>query len=136
MLIMSEINVILFDGYCFLCTGLIRFVLKEDKARVFQFVSQGSVTGQNLLDGCEGGLDLTESIVLVMDEGCWVKSDAVLNILRSLPGPWALGRVFRLVPRSIRDWIYDAIASNRYHWFGRRDVCMVSIAGYEDRFIT
>lgn len=133
---MSETNVILFDGYCFLCTGLIRFVLKEDKAMVFQFVSQGSMVGQNLLDSCEGGLDLTESIVLVMDEGCWVKSDAVLNILISLPGPWALGRVFRLVPRSIRDWIYDGIAHNRYRWFGRRDVCMVSITGHEDRFKT
>lgn len=132
---MSETNVILFDGYCTLCTGLIRFVLKEDKEMVFQFASQGSVMGKSLLDGCEGGMDLAESIVLVMDEGCWVKSDAVLNILNSLPGPWALGSIFRLVPRPIRDWIYDGIASNRYRWFGRRDVCMLSIAGYEDRFI-
>ena len=132
---MPETNVILFDGYCFLCTGLIRFVLKEDKEMVFQFTSQGSVVGQNLLDGCGGGVDLAESIVLIMDEGCRVKSDAVLDILRSLPGLWALGSVFRLVPRPIRDWIYDGIASNRYRWFGRRDVCMVSIAGYEDRFI-
>jgi predicted DCC family thiol-disulfide oxidoreductase YuxK len=133
---MSETYVILYDGYCTLCTGLIRFVLKEDKEKVFQFASQGSVTGQNLLDGCEGGLDLTESIVLIMDEGCSVKSDAVLNILRSLPGLWALGGVFRLVPRSVRDWIYEGIAHNRNHWFGRRDVCMVSISGHEDRFIT
>ena len=133
---MSETNVILFDGYCFLCTGLIRFVLKEDQAMVFHCASQGSMVGQTLLDSCEGGLDLTESIVFVMDEGCWVKSDAVLNILSSLPGLWALGRVFRLVPRSIRDWIYDGIAHNRYRWFGRRDVCMVSITRHEDRFIT
>lgn len=102
---------------------------------VFQFASQGSVMGKSLLDGCDGGMDFVESIVLVMDEGCWVKSDAVLNILNSLPGPWALGSIFRLVPRPIRDWIYDGIASNRYRWFGRRDVCMLSIAGYEDRFI-
>ena len=133
---MSELNVILFDGHCFLCTGLIRFVLKEDKEMVFRFASQGSVTGQSLLVGCEEGLDLTESIVLVTDEGCWVKSDAVLNILGSLPGLWALGRVFRWVPRSIRDWIYDGLAYKRYRWFGRREVCMVSIAGHEDRFIT
>ena len=132
---MPETNVILFDGYCFLCTGLIRFVLKEDKELVFQFASQGSVVGQSLLDGCEGRLDLTESIVLIMDEGCWVKSDALLNILRNLPGLWALGSVFRFVPRPIRDWIYDGIAHNRYRGFGRRDVCMVSSAGYEDRFI-
>ena len=81
---MSESYVILFDGHCTLCTGLIRFVLKEDKEMVFKFASQGSATGQSLLDGCEEGLDLTESIVLVTDEGCWVKSDAVLNILRNL----------------------------------------------------
>lgn len=132
---MSETNVILFDGDCFLCTGLIRCVLKEDKEMKYKFASQQSSIGQILLDSCMASVGLTENIVLISDDKCWVKSDAVLNILKNLPGNWPIVRIFRPIPRSIRDWIYDVIASNRYHWFGRREVCMAAIAGYEDRFM-
>ena len=132
---MSETNVILFDGYCFLCTGLIRFILDKDIRMKYELASQQSALGQYLLGECREKEGLTEHIVLISNEGCCVKSDAVLTILRNLPGIWAGVGILRKVPRFTRDWIYDVVASNRYRWFGRREVCISLIAGYEDRFM-
>ena len=42
---------------------------------------------------------------------------------------------FVIVPRVIRDGIYDVIASRRYRWFGRRAVCMVPTPELRQRFL-
>ena len=49
--------------------------------------------------------------------------------------PWPLAYGFIVVPRFIRDRVYDVIAARRYRWFGRRDVCMVPTPGLRSRFL-
>jgi predicted DCC family thiol-disulfide oxidoreductase YuxK len=43
--------------------------------------------------------------------------------------------IFMLVPRPVRDWIYDFVARHRYRWFGKRDVCMVPTSEIRARFL-
>jgi predicted DCC family thiol-disulfide oxidoreductase YuxK len=54
----------------------------------------------------------------------YVKSEAALRIARELPR-WRWMWLFHVIPRVIRDAIYDWVARNRYRWFGRRDACML-----------
>ena len=42
-------NIILFDGVCNLCNGVVSFIIKRDKKALFRFAALQSGTGQLLL---------------------------------------------------------------------------------------
>jgi predicted DCC family thiol-disulfide oxidoreductase YuxK len=65
-----------------------------------------------------------------------VRSDAVLFVLAQLGALWrAAGSVFKLLPRSLRNFIYNAIARRRYRMFGRSDTCILPTTDKRDRFL-
>lgn len=80
-------------------------------------------------------LEGVDSIVLLTDDGIYIKSEAVLQISRSLSGFVRVLPIFRIIPKSLRDAIYDWIARNRYGWFGKREVCMIPTPDLESRFL-
>lgn len=134
----NETNaIVLFDGVCNLCNGIVQFVLKRDKNSYFKFCSLQSETAKRLLDQHPHinavGFD---SIVLIESDKIYVKSDAGLRILKRLGGWWKLVEVFYLFPKFIRDRVYNFIAHNRYKWFGKQDQCMVPTKEYANRFIS
>ena len=116
--------VLLFDGSCDLCHWAVRFTAKRDWKGVVCFASLQSSAGQALL--AKGGLPTQESdsLVLVEGERVYRKSGAVLRLLRLLKAPWPLAYGFILMPRLIRDAVYDIVAGNRYRIWGRHDVCV------------
>jgi predicted DCC family thiol-disulfide oxidoreductase YuxK len=63
------------------------------------------------------------------------KSEASLRIAQGLDFPWSLLALFRIVPRALRDRLYDVLARNRLRIFGRRERCYVSDPRYADRFL-
>ncbi len=79
--------------------------------------------------------DHPETFVFVSEGNALTKSDAALALIDHLKGGWRILRVFRLLPRSVRDWGYGIFARNRYRWFGRYDTCMVPSPEIRDRFI-
>jgi len=127
--------VILFDGFCNLCNASVQSVIKRDPQSYFRFASLQSMAARELLKPYFSELDTVDSIVLVTAQGVLVKSDAVLQICRSLRGFPPFLYPLRLFPRSLRDAIYDWIANNRYSWFGRRAVCMIPTPELENRFL-
>jgi len=76
-----------------------------------------------------------ETFIFVSDGQALTKSEAALGIAQHLRGGWRALRIFRFLPRPIRDWAYGVLARNRYRWFGRYDTCMVPSANIRDRFI-
>jgi predicted DCC family thiol-disulfide oxidoreductase YuxK len=74
-------------------------------------------------------------MVVISRNRLFVKSDAALEIVRQLKMPWRLLRVLKVVPRPVRDAIYDLVASRRYAWFGKKDSCMVPPAELRSRFL-
>jgi len=76
-----------------------------------------------------------KTFVLIADGKAYVKSDAAIRISRYFRGAWKLLGVVRIIPRPVRDWVYDVIARNRYKWFGRFDTCMVPTPDLRARFI-
>jgi predicted DCC family thiol-disulfide oxidoreductase YuxK len=115
-------SVILFDGYCVLCSRSYRFVTARDRAERFRFVPIQEPEGRELAAAVGVDADNPETFVLIEDGRVFVRSDAALRIGAGLPW-WGWVSAFRIVPRPIRDWVYGVVARNRYRWFGKLDVC-------------
>lgn len=128
-------EVVLFDGVCKLCNGWAKFLIRHDHQRRFRLASVQSPQGQALLEWYGMPTDEYETLVLIRDGRAHVRSDAILRILGGLPLPWRLGVVGRVIPRLIRDWLYDRIARNRYRLFGRYDTCLVLTPDHRSRFL-
>lgn len=126
---------ILFDGICNLCNASVQSIIKRDKRALFHFASLQSGSAEELLKPYKTALEGVDSIVLLTDDGIYIKSEAVLQISRSLSGFVRVLPIFRIIPKSLRDAIYDWIARNRYGWFGKREVCMIPTPDLESRFL-
>ena len=126
---------ILFDGVCNLCHGFVRFVLARDRRAQFRFASLQSEAARVLLHAHGLNADQLNSVVLVADGRVWQKSDAALEITRHLDGIWSWGAALRVFPRPLRDAVYDWVARNRYHWFGRKDACPLPDPALVHRFL-
>ena len=127
--------VILFDGVCNLCNGAVQFVIRRDRSANFQFAPLQSAFGESVIQRHDFPKPVADSIVLVDAEGIWQKSDAILRIARKLPGGWPLLYGFIILPKFIRDGIYDWIARNRYRFFGRQLHCMIPTPELRARFL-
>src|SRR5690349_348199 len=113
---MQEHPIILFDGICNYCNSMINFVIRQDKKNIFRFAPLQSIAGQQLLE--QYGIDnkAMDSFVLIKDGKAYQKSTAALSVMNLLPWYWKELQVLRIVPRFLRDEIYDFIARNRYKW--------------------
>lgn len=132
---MNTQPVLLFDGVCNLCNSSVQWVLLHDPKGIFRFAALQSETGQALLQKAGFPGDRIESVVLVDGDRFFMRSDAVLEAARRLGGPWRLLGLFRIVPRPLRDAVYNWIARNRYRWFGRQEQCMLPRPEWKGRFI-
>lgn len=124
---------ILFDGICNLCSASVRFVIQRDPQKRFRFASLQSPQGLQLTGQLEAP-DLN-SILLLTDGVIYRKSTAALKILKLIGRGWALVYVFIIVPRPVRDWVYDYIGRRRYRWFGKKEQCWIPCEDISDRFV-
>ncbi len=118
-------KLVLFDSLCNLCNSAVRFVIRHDKQAVFRFVPVQSERGRMLCRSCGLDPDVIQTVAVIRNGRCYVRSDAALVIAEEMGGLWRLTAVFRLVPVGLRDWLYTLIARNRRRWFGRADECLI-----------
>lgn len=128
-------NIVLFDGVCNLCNSLVQFIIRRDPEVKFTFASLQSVSGKTLLEKYELQTDFIDSIVYIKTDICYQKSTAVLHILKDLGGVWKLCFIFIIIPKFIRDFIYQIISKRRYKLFGKLDSCMLPTPDIEERFL-
>lgn len=123
-------KVIIFDGICGLCNKSVDILITLDTHKRFKYTSiQGEFV--KTLD-IEQDID---SIIFYEKRILYYKSTAILKILRSLGGVWIIINIFYIIPRVIRDFIYDVIAKYRYNIFGKMDSCRMPKKGEEALFI-
>lgn len=124
---------VLFDGHCGLCDRSVQFLLRWDRHGRLHFAPLQGPTAAAYAptpDPNDPG-----TFVLVDEQGIHLRSDAALRTLAHL-GPWWRGvLVLRLVPRPVRDAVYNWVARHRYQWFGRMDQCRVPTPGQAARFL-
>ena len=127
--------ILLFDGVCNLCSSSVQFVLKRNKKENIRFASLQSEFGSKTLATHKLSGDYIDSLVLVENGDVYLKSDAALKLAQHLNGAWKLASVFLIIPRFIRNPIYDWIAKNRYKWFGKKEVCWIPEPKWKVRFL-
>ena len=128
-------TIVLFDGVCNLCNGSVQFLLRRDRRRRFRFAALQSAAGRALLEQYGLSTQTLETIVVLEGGQARVRSDAALHLARRLPWPWPALAVFRILPRPLRDALYDFVARHRYRWFGRTESCMLPTPDVADRFL-
>ena len=116
-------GIVLFDGYCNLCSWSVQFIIKRDFKDYFRFASLQSNIAQELLNKNKLPEAFDQSVVLIEGESVYCKSDAALRITKNLVGYWKYFYYFIYFPKAIRDFIYEIIAKNRFQWFGRKNEC-------------
>jgi predicted DCC family thiol-disulfide oxidoreductase YuxK len=133
-------HLVLYDGVCGLCNGLVQFILKRDRRGVFHFASLQSAAARTVLQPFGSNPDdLSTFYVLLNYRGPasrqLSKGRAVLFVMDALGWPWRFARPLAAVPSVILNGVYDLIARNRYRMFGRHDQCLMPQPEYRTRFI-
>ena len=150
-------SVLFFDGECILCNGFADFVLRRDRHRAIRLATlQGETAAVLLPDevredagaqdvrSAQGGPPTRDvsaapgfvSVVFWDEGGVFRKSEAVRRVLSRLGGVWRVAAVMiGLVPRGLRDAVYDVVARDRMRWFGRRAACRMPTPAERDRFL-
>lgn len=133
--------VLLYDGLCAFCNGAVRFIVARDRAGTMRFAPLQGETARAIL-ARHPSLVGTDSLVLVekgqgsdASNQLWVRSEAVLRIAEYLGDPWRAARALRLMPRFLRDGLYDLLAAWRYRLFSRYATCPVPDPGVRERFL-
>jgi predicted DCC family thiol-disulfide oxidoreductase YuxK len=116
--------VILFDGACNLCNGVVQFIIKRDKTDAFRFASLQGRFGQSVLKKYNLPAEDFNSFILLDGERIYSKSSGALQVCRIMGWPWRIFYMLILVPGFIRDKVYGWISKNRYRWFGKTE-CLV-----------
>jgi predicted DCC family thiol-disulfide oxidoreductase YuxK len=127
--------IVLFDGFCRMCSFIVRFVYARDPHARLRFAPLQSEAGQALLRRFGLAADRMDTFVLVEGDRCFTRSTAALRLVRRLRGLWPLLYAGIAVPRPLRDAVYGFAAKRRYRWFGRSDACMLPTPDLKRRFL-
>lgn len=132
---MEDHPLILFDGVCNFCNSTVNFVIKRDKNAVLRFAAlQGNIARGILAYDHLPAMDMS-SFVLIEKGKIYTRSTAALRVCRYMNNGWPLMYGFMIIPRFIRDIVYNWIAKNRYKWFGKKEVCMIPTPDLKERFL-
>jgi len=127
--------VLLFDGVCNLCDFAVNFVLDHERGTVLRFGSLQSKEGAALARAHGGAPEGLGSVIFIEGGRRYERSAAVVRVARYLRWPWRWVRAGWIVPRPLRDALYDVVASHRYQWFGKQDACRVPTPALRARFL-
>jgi predicted DCC family thiol-disulfide oxidoreductase YuxK len=105
--------IILYDGDCGFCNRSVGFVLKREKSNEIHFSAIQSSFTQGLFK--EKGWEAPDlNTFYFIENGIkFERSTAALKVLKYLKAPTSWLRVFRIIPRGIRNWCYDFVAKRR-----------------------
>lgn len=127
--------ILLYDGVCNLCSGAVKFVIKNDPKDRFYFASLQSETGKGIMRNHELDANEMDTFVFIKDDVVFIRSSAALHLFREMGFPWNLSYALILVPGQVRDAVYKFISRHRYKWFGKKDSCMVPDEKIKGRFL-
>jgi predicted DCC family thiol-disulfide oxidoreductase YuxK len=128
-------HILLFDGVCNLCNKLVIFIIKRDSRGKIRFAALQSESGKEILKAHNPPDKDIDSVVYITDHTIFLKSSAVLHLLKDIGKGWNLFFGLIIIPPFIRDFFYDLIARTRYRIFGKKSACMIPSPDIENRFL-
>ena len=127
---------VLIDGECVLCNRIVQFLIRHDRKGRLRFAALQSQYARSEL-ASYGVSEVPEgTFVLVHCQSIFYRSDAALRVLGMLPFPWRLSIVFFVMPKFLRDPIYNLIARSRYRVFGKTSMCGLLTPAERARFLS
>lgn len=136
MRLQDEYSLVLFDGVCNLCNQAVDFIIRKDKNNNFKVGALQDSLVKDLLKTYTINEDYLDSLILIQGDEVFYKSSAALRIAKDLGGFWQVLYIGILLPRSLRDSIYDWIGRNRYKWFGKKETCRLPSPEEKEKFIS
>jgi len=118
-------DIIIFDGECNLCNGVVGWLLKFAPEDLFQFVAFQSSYGQQLLTKYGFPTEQLNTVILIDDDGVKTHSDGFLKIISKIPKWKKVAALLAFIPRLIRDFIYKTASKHRVQWFGKSKSCTI-----------
>jgi len=130
--------VLLYDGACGFCSAVVQLVLRRDRRGTLRFAALQGVYAHDLIarhPELVGVDSLVWAEPVAVGERVFVRSDAGLRLARYLAGPWHLALLTWLLPRFLRDSVYDVVARHRHRLGGPADACFVPPPEVRARFL-
>ncbi|PJI92506.1 putative DCC family thiol-disulfide oxidoreductase YuxK [Yoonia maricola] len=123
------------DATCALCSWGARMIHRLDQSGEIRIAPIQSDTGAALMR--ENGLNAADPDTwLFIENGTvWRDFDALIRVGQRSGG---MGRIFallKILPRPVRDWLYQRVARNRYAMFGRGDMCALPDPAFRARLL-
>jgi len=133
-------HLLLYDGECGLCNGLVQAVLARDPRGVFHFAPlQSAAASEFLARFGRDPSDLNTFVAIVNyrrpASACLTKARAAIFVMTTLGGPWNAAALLRPLPAELLDRVYDLIARNRHRFFRRVEHCVVPRPEHRGRFL-
>jgi len=132
---MQEQPIILFDGVCNFCNFWVNFAIKRDPKKKLLFSPLQGVTARKLLQQYHIATTGLSTVIVIEKGKVYTQSSAALRVARHLKGGWQLFYGLMILPKFLRDAIYNIISRYRYKWFGKKEDCMVPSPGLKERFL-
>lgn len=136
----SPTPVLLYDGTCGFCAESVQLVLRHDAQRTLKFAALDSAFGRAVL-ARHPELARVDSVVWYdpvpgAGERLLTRSSAALQVARYLGGPWRLATLAGLIPRFLRDPLYDLVARHRHQLARGGPQCLVPTPDQRARFLS
>jgi predicted DCC family thiol-disulfide oxidoreductase YuxK len=133
-------HLVLYDGVCGLCSRIPQFLLAHDRRGVFNFAALQSATGKATVARSGGNPEELTSFYVVAGfrtpaARVLTRSDAALFVAGELPWPWKAVGAAAILPKALRDRLYDVVARARYRLFGRLEQCLLPRPEFRSRFL-
>jgi predicted DCC family thiol-disulfide oxidoreductase YuxK len=119
-------KIVFFDAKCILCNRSVQFILNADKSESIHVAALQSELGKQIMKNHDLQADQFNTILYWDSHKLYKKSSASLKIARDMKTWLSFTHIFILLPKVIRDGIYNWISRNRFRWFGRTDSCLIS----------
>jgi len=114
---------------------MVNFIIRQDKKNIFLFAALQSESGKKIMHQYHINWQQSDSFIVIENNKAYMKSNAALRLYNKLPWYWKWVQIFWIVPKFIRDGIYNFIAKNRYTWFGKKEECMLPSKEMKKRFL-
>lgn len=133
-MIEKKYKIILFDGFCNICSATVRFSINHDKNDLYKYAPLQSPIGQKYLkrfnmENYHGGC------VLIIDDKIYSGSTVALMVAKDMEGIVRHLYYFIYIPRAFRDLIYNLISKNRYRLMGKSDSCHMPTEETKNKFL-
>ncbi len=106
-------KIVIFDGDCAFCNKSVLFILRKNTKKDIFVVASDSEKGKALIQDKNILHDPKETLIYIEKNRVFSKSNAVLQISKSLKGGYPILYIFKIIPRLLRDLVYDFIAKRR-----------------------